>query len=262
MEAAKALVRLLITQKKLADAVEILTSTLPPAVLQLPSSVPLLEARLDLLGRQRHWKEAAADARRILDHQPGDHARYHSLAPLLAITRDWPAYQELSRRMLDRFGNATNAYVADRVAKVCLLVPQTGVDLQQIDRLTDMALVAGHKDVSLPLFQMCKALSQLRLGDYEKAIEWADKSFRSSFVNSKAQAFAIQAMALWHLGRKDEARAALAHGNLLAPGMVSTDDDPKNLERWATRLLARIQLEEADALIQSGAPSDNGAKQP
>ena len=61
----------------------------------------------------------------------------------------------------------------------------------------------------MPLFMMVKGLSMLRSGNFEKAIEWTEKSLNSSFVHAKAQGYAILAMAHWHLGHKDEARAML-----------------------------------------------------
>ena len=118
----------------------------------------------------------------------------------------------------------------------------------------------------MPLFKMVKGLSMLRLGNFEKAIEWTEKSLNnSSFVHAKAQGYAILAMAHWRLGHKDEARAMLAKGNTLAPRLISDDPAPRSGEKWVqfhetayhARLLARIQLDEASALIGSGPPPGN-----
>jgi hypothetical protein len=116
----------------------------------------------------------------------------------------------------------------------------------------------------MPLFQMGKGLSMLRSGNFEKAIEWTGKTLNSSFVHAKAQGYAILAMAHWHLGHEDEARAMLAKGNTLAPPIVSNDPAARSGEKWVrfyetahhARLLARIQLEEASSLIQSGPPPE------
>src|SRR5262249_4041214 len=180
---------------------------------------------------------------------PTDHEGYHSLAPLLLVTGDEPAYKQLCQEMLRRFGDTTNSYIADRVAKSCLLSPRSDVDLRLVDRLADTALAAGEADACMPVFKMCKGLSMLRLGNFEKAIEWTEKSLDSSFVHAKAQAYAILAIAHWHLGHKDEARAMLAKGNALAPPSASDDPAARPGDKWKqfhetayhARLLARIQ---------------------
>src|SRR5262249_2458509 len=151
----------------------------------------------------------------------------------------------------------------DRVAKSCLLSPDSDVDLQLVDRLTDIALSAGNQDACMPLFRMCKGLSMLRLGKFEKAIEWTEASLNSPFVHAKAQGYAILAIAHWRLEHKSEAREMLAKGNALAPPVASNDAAARPGEKWVqfhetayhARLLARIQLAEASALIQSGTPA-------
>ena len=71
----------------------------------------------------------------------------------------------------------------------------------------------------------------LRLRNFEKAIEWTEKSLNSPFVHAHAQGYAILAMAHWHLGHKDEARAMLAKGNALAPPSLS-DDALAQAQNW------------------------------
>jgi eukaryotic-like serine/threonine-protein kinase len=163
----------------------------------------------------------------------------------------------LCQEMLLRFGNTTNSYIADRVAKSCLLSPHSDVDLLLVDRLTETALAAGEEDTCMPLFKMCKGLQMLRLGKYEKAIEWTEKSLNSPFVHAQAQGYAILAMAHWNLGQKEQAREMLAKGNTLAPPAASDDALAQAENKWFPRLLARIQLEEATALIPASTPSEN-----
>jgi hypothetical protein len=57
-------------------------------------------------------------------------------------------------------------------------------------------------------------------------------------------------MAYWQLGNNDEARAMLAKGEEAAPPTMpsSIAEDPSTA--WQGWLYARIQLEEASALIQ------------
>jgi eukaryotic-like serine/threonine-protein kinase len=257
LQELKSLVRILNSQKKFGEAEELLATTLTAAFLKHPSSADFVELRLDLLSRQERWPKAAAHAALYLKLRPDDHERYHSLSPLLLVTLDHAAYKQLCQEMLLRFGNTTNSYIADRVAKSCLLSPHSDVDLLLVDRLTETALAAGEEDTCMPLFKMCKGLQMLRLGKYEKAIEWTEKSLNSPFVHAQAQGYAILAMAHWNLGQKEQAREMLAKGNTLAPPAASDDALAQAENKWFPRLLARIQLEEATALIPASTPSEN-----
>lgn len=254
----KGLVRVLNLQKKFSEAEKHLTDALTPTFVQQPASVDFLDLRMNLLVRQERWKEAAVDAALALKHQPADQVRYHCLAPLLVVTGDESAYKQLCQEMLRRFGDTTHSYIADRVAKSCLISPHSDVDLYLVDKLTDTALTAGESDPCMPLFKMAKGLSMLRLRNFEKAIEWTEKSLNSRFSHPQAQGYAILAMAHWQLGHKDEARAMLAQGNALALPIPSDDPAARPGEKpllfhetpHHARLLARIQLNEAAALIQ------------
>jgi tetratricopeptide (TPR) repeat protein len=253
----KGLVRILNMQKNFGEAEKILNDILSSAFIQQPSSVDFLDLRLELLGRQERWREAVVDATLIVNHVPAEPEKYHTLAPLLIITGNQSAYKQLCREMLRRFGAVTHNYAADRVAKSCLLSPNSDVDLLLVDKLADTALAGSEGDMCMPLFQMCKGFSMLRLGKFEKAIEWTEKSLNSPFVHAHAQGYAILAMAHWQLGHKDEARAMLTKGNTLAPPSLSDDALAQAENKWLPRVMARIQLDEASALIQRSTPSPN-----
>jgi tetratricopeptide (TPR) repeat protein len=206
------------------------------------------------LGRRGRWEEAATNAALVLKHQPDDHYRYHTLAPLLTITGNRPAYEQLCRRILPIFSNTTNPYVAQRIAADCLLLRDSGVDLQLVDKLVDAAVTLGGGNDLLPHTQVCKALSNYRLGRFAEAIEWAEKPLSGSLDVAKAHAYAVRAMAHWQLGRKEEALAMLAKGDALAPRILARDDGVDIGRGWVAWLFARISLDEATALIQPAAP--------
>jgi hypothetical protein len=70
-------------------------------------------------------------------------------------------------------------------------------------------------------------------------------------------------MADWQLGQKDEARSMLAKGEELEPAILpaSIAGDPSDL--WQHWVYARIQLEEAAALIQpASTPADRPGTPP
>jgi Tfp pilus assembly protein PilF len=248
----EALNRNLIAQKKFDEAERLLDEALTPSFIQQSSSVKLLALRIDLRGRRGHLKEAASDATLALTHEPKSNERCHVLAALLAKIGDRAGYEDLCEEFFTIFRNTTNIYIADQLAKTCLLIPSGRVNLKEIDGLADMAVTSGTGDqFSMPFFQVCKALSQYRQGNFAEAIAWAEKPLQSSSRYSHAHACAVLAMAHWRLGEKVEARAMFQKGNVLSPAVIPARDaeDPGNA--WLAWLYARISLDEAAILIDA-----------
>jgi serine/threonine protein kinase/tetratricopeptide (TPR) repeat protein len=249
----EALVRDLMAQKKFADAEQFLDEALTPAFVRRPSSANLLALRVDLKARRGQWREAAADAALAFEHQPFN-PRYSMVAALFVKTHNRPAYEQFCKRLLTTFANTTNIYVADQVAKACLFLPSSEVNLKVVGLLADIAVTHGIGDPdAVPFFQVCKALSEYRRGHHAEAIEWAQKPLKIPRVYVHGHAYAVLAMAYWRLGEKDEARAMLAKGDTLAPPIMppSIAEDPGNA--WLAWLYARISLDEATALVESPA---------
>jgi len=252
------LVRALREQMKLGEAEEALGEALTPALLSKPASVKLLFQRADLMGRQGRWEDAAADAARCIEHQPEEHYHYHMLAPLLVVTRNRPAHEQLCHKLLATFTNTANPYWAQRVAIDCLILPNPNVDLQWVDRLADIAVTRGSAETAaLPHFQVCKAMSSYRLARFTDALSWAEKALDSSPAYASAHACAVLSMANWQLGRETDARAMLAKGEALAPNITPERGIEKFGGSWVAWLFARIALDEAAALIQPQQPEKN-----
>jgi len=249
-------------QKKFGETEQLLGEVLTSAFVSRPSSLYLQIQRVDLMGRQRRWQEATADAVLILKVEPTESFNYHRLAGLLAITHDRPAYEQICQRFLTNFANPKNPYVAERMAQDCLLLPHSGADLALVDKLADAAVTLGSSEASLPYFQACKAMSNYRLGRFPEAIEWAEKVTKSSLVEAQAKAFAVLALAHWQLGQRDIARAMLAKGDTLAPSIQPARGAEDIGESWVPWVFARVSLDEATALIQSGSTTGHDSNKP
>jgi tetratricopeptide (TPR) repeat protein len=163
------------------------------------------------------------------------------------------AYDRLCQKIVITFFSTTNAYVADRMAEDCLLMPHSSMDLQLIDKLADTAVALGGGDDLLPYIQGCKAMSAYRLGHFNEAIEWAEASIKNSHadVPAKVKAYAVLAMAYRQLGEKEAARAALIKGDTLAPNISSGQADKDLGEAWVAWVFAKVSLNEADSLTQA-----------
>ncbi len=259
----ESLTRVLMRQKKLGETEQLLEEALTPAIVRQPSSCNLLIRRVDLMGRQGRWQEAAATATLVVEYQPTDQFRYHTLAALLAITRNRPAYETFCRKILATFTNTSDPYIDERITKDCLFLPDSGVDLEFVDNLADKSVSLGsdHPE-ALPYFQAAKAMSAYRLGRFAESIEWAEKTLKSSIIYPNAHAYAILAMAHWKLGQKDVARVMLDKGDLLTPNISPSDERVDLGDSWVAWLLARISLDEATALIQPASKTDSNSQEP
>jgi tetratricopeptide (TPR) repeat protein len=244
------LAKILMRQKNFVETEQLLEEALPPEIIRQPSSCNLLIQRVELMGRQERWREAATTATLVVEYQPSEQYRCHTLAALLAITRNRPAYEMLCRKMLMTFTNTSNPYVDERLAKDCLFLPDSGVDLEFVDNLSDKAVTLGSGYSDAPYFQVAKAMSAYRLGHFAESIEWAERTLKSSIIYPNAHAYAILAMAHWKLGEKGLARAMLDKGDSLTPNFLPSHEPVDLGDSWVAWLLARISLNEATALIK------------
>ena len=190
--------------------------------------------------------------RGVIAHQPAEHYHYHMLAPLLVVTRNRPAYEQLCRRILATFTNTTNPYWAQRVAIDCSASakPRVSICNWWTSWPTSPSAEAAGKQSAWPYFQVCKAMSSYRLGRYEEALSWAEKALDSSSAYASAHACAILSMANWRLGRHADARAMLTKGEALAPNIIPERGVENFGGSWVAWLMARISLDEAQALAQ------------
>jgi hypothetical protein len=174
------------------------------------------------------------------------------LAALLAKVGDRAAYDEVCRKFFTVFRDTTDIYVADKLAKSCLLVPASSVDLKVIDQLADNLVTVGAGDkIAMPFFQLAKALLEYREGHFAEAAEWGQKVLASSRFEASGQAYAIVAMAKWRLGEKEIAQTMLAKGKDTAPQLMPARDALDPGQAWFDWIFSRISLDEAAALIES-----------
>ena len=146
--------------------------------------------------------------------QPLKTERYAKLAALFIQTDHRPAYEQLRQKLLGMFANTSNIYAADQVAKACLfLAPGRG------GLAGDRPLGQHSRDLrdwssgAMPYFQVCKALSEYRQGHFAQALDWAQRTTKTTAIYAQGQAYAVLAMACWRQGEKDRARLMLGLGN-------------------------------------------------
>jgi serine/threonine protein kinase len=250
------LYHILISQNRFDEAEQVMNEALTPELLRQSISADFLDLKVEALARPGRWQEASAAATRAFENKPTSYGRYPMVAALLLKTHNRTGYDQFCKRVFAMNGTSTNSLVADAVAKSCLFAPSSEVDLKAIGRLADMAVTLGAADFgAMPFFQVCKALSEYRLGHFSEAAQWAQKSVDSP-TYATWHACGVLAMADWQLGKKDEARAMLARGEKMAPRIMPARVAQSPGNDWLAWLYARIQLDEARALIESGPPAE------
>jgi serine/threonine protein kinase len=249
----------LVYEDRLDDADGLIKEILPSGKIGGSDYGHLLILRADLFARRGRWKEAATDAARLVEYYPENHQHYHMLAPLLVASGDLEGYQQLCRRIVARFGDTASVGVADKMAKDCLILPSSGVDLKPVAAMAETAVTVGKFDDpqdQSPFHQCCKALAEYRQGHFERAADWAKHAVQSSFPYSQAEAYAILAMSRYQLQQVGNARAALAKGRTVVAEKLPKAGSRDLGKDWKDWIIVHSLLAEAISLIEGLAPSN------
>lgn len=245
------LVDVLAAEKKTDEAEKLLDDTLTPAMTSQASCASLLYARASLRARHARWQAAANDVVLALKYHPFDHNMYCPAAALLVKAGNRPAYEDLCRSLIARCGDTTNIYVADAVAKAGLFLASSNIDLKVLNRLAGLTVTNGAEDASaLPFFEICKALAEYRQGHYAAAADWALRSAGSDRTEAQPHAAAVLALADWQLGKQADARDLVARIEARVPRIMPAEVVEDAGTPWVAWLYARVQLDEAEALIR------------
>jgi len=162
--------------------------------------------RSDDLARRGQWSESLAAAAGFLTVQPNEYRGYYHAAPLLVQIGDRAAYEELCAKINAHFAGTTNPLTADRMAKACLILPRPGADLKVASELASVAVAGGQKDAAA---KCTVALAEYRQGHWDGATNWAMKAAENPSASSRAEAYAILAMAQHHCQQTEAARVSL-----------------------------------------------------
>jgi eukaryotic-like serine/threonine-protein kinase len=214
-----------------------------------------------LFASHTRWKEAAADLSRALELSPENHLIWHNLAVVLVQESRLELYREHCAKSIERFGNTADALTAERIAKDCMILPASGVDLDRVARMTQTALRGTNypsgQGWSHAWCQLTKGLADYRQGHFASAVDWAEKGLRADqegdvggYRECNVEAYTVQAMAYHQLNQPDKARAALAKGSELATTKLAKIEDGDLGGGWQDVIIAQVLLREAKALIE------------
>jgi serine/threonine-protein kinase len=159
--------------------------------------------------RRGRGEEVRREWKKRLDLGPPDHDAWYGYAELCLFLGHEDEYRVARRDLLRRFGNTSNAYVAEQTARAALLTPPSEEELRTAVILAGRA-VAEKSTVPEwvhPYFFFALGLAEYRQGHFDRAI---------SVMNAEAATVLgpcprlVIAMARYRRGDTQEARTTLA----------------------------------------------------
>jgi serine/threonine protein kinase/Flp pilus assembly protein TadD len=241
-----------LSRGELSNPEQIVSEIITPHLENDPENADWLRFRGELWGRIGRWKEAAADFSKLVELDSANHEYHHFLTPLLVEIGDRDAYRRHCARIVERFGKTNDPVIAERMAKDCLILPSSGVDLDAVDDMAESAIAVDPDHWGIGFFQFVKGLSEYRNGNFASAVGWMQKALAKpgDFHFRDAQAYLVLAMAHHQTNRVDEARAAFAQATATIdarpkPGSGGLGTD------WNDWLIVHALQREAQSLIDS-----------
>ncbi|MDB5355387.1 MAG: pknB [Phycisphaerales bacterium] len=224
-----------------------------------PGDAGLLFERGVFYMRAGKFREARDDMDKAVALDPSDHFHWYYLACLRLNLGDEPGYRSAAQTMLERFSDSTRREVADRIAKTCLLSPVPVGGIEQLNQLADRSIANDAASPLLPWFRMCKGMAEYRAGRYASSREWLAKAHVIGEGHSPVTLDMLSAMAQFHLGETDAARAAFRRAadqmdkQLIKPGADDLSGDAIDC------VVAQIIRREGEALLGLNTPATHPA---
>jgi len=214
------------------------------------------------LARMGRWPEAAADLSKALELKPSDPTEWYQLAPLYLALTNSPGYGRHRHDALTRFANPADPQVAERIARLSLLLPVDGADLDLATKLADYAALAQYPDANLAWRQFTKGLAEYRRGRFESALTWLRQTLESSRRqnlpgwthererNRSAAAYVVEAMSYQKLHQAEAARRALKQAADIIQLQFPTLESGNLGREWPDWLIVHHFLREATTRTQ------------
>jgi serine/threonine protein kinase len=255
-QSLEAIISVLLTERGFDQAEVFLDNILTSADTKQEGYIDLLDLRAEVFARSGRWTKAQGDAQRLHDLQPEEFGYYHLLAPLMVENNDLEGYQRLCQEIAARFSSQTSDPIrADQMAKDRLILPSSGVDLNPVAALAEVAVDKGKFLPPYPYFQCCKALAEYRQGHFAEAVKWAQQAAINPFPFSQAEACAILAMGQYKLNQVAEAHITLAKCEQIIETRFPVVRYQELGGDWRDWIIAHTLLTEAQNLLGSRSPA-------
>jgi WD40 repeat protein/serine/threonine protein kinase/tetratricopeptide (TPR) repeat protein len=212
--------------------------------------------RADADAGRGEWTRLAADYAQLLNLRPEDHTLWYWAGTVLAELGEAPAYQKHRRAMLERFGTTEDPMIAERTAKVCLLLPADADELKRLGALAERAVTHGVGRAELPYFHLVRGLAEYQRGNPDAGEGWLRKALSANDSwNLTVPAHLILAMIQQQRGKPEEARESLARAVALFDRQAPRPGSSDYRGGWHDRLVCQVLRRQAEALLGAAAPA-------
>jgi serine/threonine-protein kinase len=217
-------------------------------------------AALELIVGHSHaeaalWEEAAAAFERAASLGSRDRLTARSRASLMAVPGDRNGLEALCARMLDDYGESSEAMFTNRAAHWCALVPRCVPDPSLLVPMAEKSVAAGHIE---PEQRFHLALAAYRAGHFEEAVRQAERSLADVRTNRPGLQGpldeAVLAMALHRLGRVGDAARRLQGVMRLGWDAVEQRCEPQDW--WERADFVTLKREAIATVTGKPAPDD------
>ncbi|MCA9259759.1 MAG: tetratricopeptide repeat protein, partial [Planctomycetales bacterium] len=208
------------------------------------------------------WTQAASEFEAASQCVPedDDYSRelcYLHYAPAVVRSGDLSKYEEFCRQLLARYGATKVPRTAERVAKVCVLLPPSDdlwtelTQLQEVVELGQHEWLAEKKEYFRPWGCVVLALIEYRREKWDSSLEWGQ---RAQDMPSAPEEFRealnllVMAMAELRLGRISSADQKLARVDRLIEQAYGANGAWRQPEQWFDWAFVEIVREEASQL--------------
>jgi serine/threonine protein kinase len=173
-----------------------------------------------------------------------------------------PDYERFRQKAIARFSGSSNPVSAERIVKICLLLPPDEKRVRSLAPLAATAikpfsgLIDNTEDESFRAAwrAISMALLEYRRGNAPQALDWCRQCLAYSDYNAPriATAHVIRAMASYQLHQVAEAHTGLAQGREVIDSKFKGGLDQGNAAQgfWFDWVFARVLLREATDLIE------------
>ena len=184
-----------------------------------------------------------------LDLDPAHYWNWFQAIPLQLYCGDQVSYRRLCRAVLEQFGDTGEALIADRIARVCLLMSSPVEDRKRLCELADRAVASHYGAYYIPLFGATKGMAEYRDGRLHSAIQWLQKNTGLADRNMAPAIQSFLAMAYHRLGQSDKARQALEKANQLRAQLSEHVGEVNEISGFQDWMIGQISYREAAALL-------------
>jgi serine/threonine-protein kinase len=191
--------------------------------------------------RQGRGQEALIEWERDLAAGPASHDAYFGYAEMCLFLRHEDQYRRARQDLLRRFGTTTDANIAEKVSRACLLFPGTDEETRMASELANRAVAARDQTPQwiFSYFRFAQGLAEFRQGHFDSAI--SIMSSEAGRVMGPGPRLVI-AMAQYRKGDVAEARKTLADA------ITRFDWNLRHADR-RDHFIMHILRREADAMI-------------